>query len=172
MKFNLLKGAAEVKLKSAAERRIYDYLGTFEVRSLKREEKSGFGSGEMELRYFSNKGEIKKGIREGFAVSVDCFNRYYICFSRRNGSMYLLKIQFDLDEIFGRDAADLMDIREEEVLGIGVGIEEAETLIDNYLEWIGERKGTGEATKEDSAEEVAEIGIRDEKLERWFDKEE
>lgn len=172
MKFNLLKGATEVKLKSATERRIYEYLDNFEVKPLKREEKLGLGSTEVELRFFTNKGEIKDGIREGFAVSVDCFNRYFICFSRKDLSMYLLRVQFDLDEMFGRDVAGLMDVREEEISGVGIGIEEAETLIDNYLEWMAEREGRG---KKEAAQEGAGKGegvIEDEKLKRWFEKEE
>lgn len=174
MKFNLLKGATEVKLKSATERRIYEYLDTFEVRSFKGEEKLNLNTSEMELRFFTEKSEIKRGIREGFVVSVDCFNRYFICFSRKDLSMYLLRIQFDLDEMFGRDVADLMDVREEKILGARIGIEEAETLIDNYLDWMVER-GTREEVRDPEEavkSEKVKGDIGDKELESWFEREE
>ncbi|GLI56432.1 hypothetical protein PM10SUCC1_19460 [Propionigenium maris DSM 9537] len=172
MKFNLLKGAAEIKLRSVNERRIYEYLETFKVKELQREERVNLGSEEMQIRSFESKGEIKRGVRDGFVVAIDCFNRYFICLSKRGReqSIYLLKIQFDLDEIFGREAADLMDLREEKVLGAGIGIEEAETLIDNYLEWMKEREEhKEEAAKEKVVEDRAEKDIENEELKRWFE---
>ena len=172
MKLNLLKGATEIKLKSATERRIYEYLDTFKVRPFKREEKLNLSTSDMELRFFTEKSEIKRGIREGFVVSVDCFNRYFICFSRKDLSMYLLRIQFDLDEMFGRDVADLMDVREEKISGVSIGMEEAETLIDNYLEWMMER---GKGEEAGGPQEGAKSGkvrgdIEDKELESWFER--
>ncbi len=170
MKFNLLKGATEIKLRSATERRIYEYLETFKVSHLKGIERLGLASDEMQLRSFASKSELKRGVRDGFVVAIDCFNRYFICFSKGEQSIYLLKIQFDLDEIFGRDAADLMDVREEEILGTVIGIEEAETLIDNYLEWMKERE---EPKREEAEEKIKEERIEEEiereELRRWFE---
>ncbi len=171
MKFNLLKEATEIKLGSATERRIYEYLETFKVKELQRKEIENLGAGEMQIRTFKSKGEIKRGVRDGFVVAIDCFNRYFICLSKREQSIYLLKIQFDLDEIFGREAADLMDIREEKILGVGIGIEEAETLIDNYLEWMKEReRAEKEVVKEEVKGDRSKEGAESEELKRWFEK--
>lgn len=174
MKFNILKGATDIKLKSVIERRIYEYLETFEMKSFKRDEKLNLSSSEMQLRSFVSKNEMKKGIKDGFVVSVDCFSRYFIYFSRESLSMYLLKIQFDLNEIFGSDITGLMDIREEKISGETIGLDEADILMDNYLEWVKDESEAKETrlAEEKKEDEGSKLDIKEEELNRWFEKEE
>lgn len=145
MKFNLFKKVSDIKLKTLSEREMYRYLDSFELKTFKRGENLNLKADDIQLGFFKSRNEIKNALKEGFMVCIDCFKRSFIYFSREEAVLYLLRIDFDLNEIFGRDVAELMDIREEKILGKNIELQEADILIDNYLKWIEEEREIEEA---------------------------
>lgn len=161
MNLDILKGNHEVKMNTQAEKKIYEYLNKFKLEKFTGKEKIDLSPGELQVKYHKDRLDLKKGIKGGEVVGIDCLNRYFMYYCTHNKALFLLQIEFDLNEIFGSDVTSLMDLREEKILGSKISFEEADTIIDNYIEWIIENRVQNEKIENESLE--------DQKFDKWFD---
>lgn len=163
MNLDILKGSPEIKMNTQAEKKIYEYLNKFKLEKFTGKEKIELGSSELQVKYYEDRLDLKKGIKNGEVVGVDCLNRYFIYYCNQNKALFLLQIEFDLNEIFGSDVTSLMDLREEKISGKKINFEEADTLIGNYIEWKIEDAPQSEK------ENIEKSSLEDQKFDKWFD---
>ena len=163
MNLDILKGSPEVNMNTEAEKKIYEYLNKFKLEKFTGREKIELSPSELQIKYYRDRLDLKKGIKNGEVVGVDCLNRYFIYYCTQNKALFLLQIEFDLNEIFGSDVTGLMDLREEKILGNKINFEEADTIIDNYIEWTIENRSQSEKEK------IEKSTLEDQKFDKWFD---
>lgn len=163
MNLDILKGSPEVKMNTQAEKKIYEYLNKFKLEKFTGKEKIELSPGELQVKYYEDRSDLKKGIKDGEVVGIDCLKRYFIYYCSQNKKLFLLQIEFDLNEIFGSDVTSLMDLREEKISGNKITFEEADILIDNYIEWKIEGKPQSEKEK------IEKSSLEEQKFDKWFD---